>query len=194
MEDKLLNTTGWGFFNQSNSSPPSQETDTAGISKRVDGSHLISQNDALASLRVVSQPHNVTIIDLTDNYKYNSAAGSGITVYVVDTGANPLHPEYQLMTGSKRWMFPGDPAQPGAAIRTQTDQVNHGGCVLSKLAGPRFGVAKDVDVVIVKFPSLDMPAGIRNSVMMDVWAAVAEDIQSNNLQGKAVVLSAGGGK
>ncbi|CRG84196.1 Sexual differentiation process putative subtilase-type proteinase isp6 [Talaromyces islandicus] len=188
LEDKPLKTTGWAPVNQSSSYPPSQNTDTTGNSKRADGSRLISQDDALASLRVVSQPHNVTIIDLTDNYKYNSAGGSGITVYVIDSGANPQNPEYISMPGSKRWLF------PSGAAATQTDELNHGSCVLSKVAGPRYGVAKNADVVIVKVPTgPGIVDALMDSSVLDMWTRVGKDIQENNLQGKAVINFSGGG-
>jgi subtilisin family serine protease len=194
VEDQALSTTGWAPYDLSGPYPPPQSTNTSDISKRVNGSRLISQNDALASLRVVSQPHNVTIIDLTDNYKYNSAAGSGITVYLIDTGANPQNSEYYLMPGTKRWMFPQNAGEPGAVLRTQSDEQNHGSCVLSKIAGPMYGVAKDVDVVIVKVPTAAMQDTVMASGMLELLAEVSEDIAKNKLQGKAVINFSGGSK
>lgn len=42
-------------------------------------------------LASISQPRSNDKIDRVSTYVYDSMAGLGSTVYVVDTGANPLH-------------------------------------------------------------------------------------------------------
>lgn len=140
----------------------------------------------------------MSLIDLVHDYKYNSAAGEGITVYVVDSGANTFLSEYRGMVGSKRWLFPVDrnfqgPIQ-GNWPNTETDETGHGTCILSKIAGPRYGVAKKVDVVIVKTFSGRYYKDLQDFEMIRTWTAVKEDIEKNNLQGKAVVNFSGAGK
>jgi subtilisin family serine protease len=49
------------------------------------------QSDAPPELRVISQPEGVPLNSLPF-YAYNSVAGGGVTVYVVDSGANTQHP------------------------------------------------------------------------------------------------------
>ncbi|KAF6238977.1 hypothetical protein HO173_002849 [Letharia columbiana] len=72
------------------------------------------QESAPPELRFVSQPKGVGLDlrgdedDLGGNvvpyYAYSSAAGEGVTVYVIDSGANPSNPEYIGMLGTKRWL------------------------------------------------------------------------------------------
>jgi hypothetical protein len=62
------------------------------------------------------------MIDLMDDFKYSSAAGEGITVYVVDSGANTFLSEYRGMVGHVRWLFPASPNVPGAWANTESDQ------------------------------------------------------------------------
>ena len=80
-------------------------------------------------------------------YYYFSEAGQGITVYVVDSGAEPGHTEFTTHQAITDWIY-------GLRVsRTRTDRKEfpgHGGCAASKVAGARFGVAKRAHLVIVK--------------------------------------------
>jgi hypothetical protein len=49
------------------------------------------QINADTQLRIVSQPRNVPLEDLT-GYYYIPEAGRGVTIYIVDSGANLRHP------------------------------------------------------------------------------------------------------
>jgi hypothetical protein len=48
------------------------------------------QENALPELRVISQPPAVPL-DTLSGFAYNSTAGKDITVYIMDSGANPDH-------------------------------------------------------------------------------------------------------
>jgi hypothetical protein len=88
------------------------------------------------------------INNIPDSFLYDDSAGSGITVYVADTGSNPDHDEYKNMPGSKRWIVPGyDPHAHG-----HNDPYGHGSCVLSMVSAPKYGTAKRADIVRVKMP------------------------------------------
>ena len=121
-------------------------------------------------------------------YAYDTAAGEGITVYIVDSGANPSNPDYSGMPGNKRWLdIDEDYWRKHATIpNTETDEQSHGSCVVSKVAGVIYGVAKKVNIVIAK-------VGIKQSdTALAGWyiyllEKVREDILKNNLRGKAVV-------
>lgn len=145
----------------------------------------IQQKNAPPELAVISQPKNQLVPSIPNEYQYDPSAGKGITVYVVDSGASTQNPEYINMPGSKRWLFPGFGKTPD---HNQDDKFNHGSCVLSKVAGPTFGVAKNVDVVVVKLQA-DTTNGFKilTSTYMDAMIEVKNDILNRKLQGKAVI-------
>ncbi|RDW94302.1 hypothetical protein BP5796_00065 [Coleophoma crateriformis] len=132
------------------------------------------QTDALPELKAMSQPDGADVNTLAA-FAHDKTGGAGITVYVVDTGANPDHSEWINMPGEKRFIFltPGD---------TESDPGRHGSCVASKVAGPKFGVAKNANIVIVKLPSV-----LTMSSVIAALAEVGNDVSQRNLEGKAVI-------
>jgi len=86
------------------------------------------------------------------------------------------------MQGSIRWLYlPGEPHIPG-------DENGHGTCVVSKVAGRTFGVAKNANIVVVKLPPA-LDGAYSASRVIAAWGVVANDIASNNMQRKAVVCN-----
>ena len=83
------------------------------------------------------------------------------------------------MQGSIRWLFP--PGEP----EIENDPSGHGTCAISKVASPTFGVAKSANIVVVKLSPIDN--GIEGSRVLAAWGAVARDIASTNMRGRAVV-------
>lgn len=61
--------------------------------------------------------------------------------------------------------------------------VGHGSCVVSKIAGPRYGVAKNIRQTIV----YRLPDRVRGSDFIDAFYGISEHVHENNLRGKAVV-------
>lgn len=56
------------------------------------------------------------------------------------------------MVGTRTWLFPDD-MNPGYHYpNTKDDFTGHGSCVASKVVGKNYGVAKDADLVMVKWP------------------------------------------
>jgi len=83
------------------------------------------------------------------------------------------------LQGRIRWLFlPGEP-------ESESDEIGHGTCTISKIAGRNFGVAKSVNLVVVKLGPID--GQIEASRVMAAWGAIARDIASTNMQGRAVV-------
>ena len=161
------------------------------------------QESAPPELRFVSQPKGVKL-DLGEDdddlgrvvpyYAYNTVAGQDFTVYVIDSGANPSNPDYLEMPGTKRWLKIDEDYWQKHAVNipsTETDEQNHGSCVVSKVAGKTYGVAKKVNVVIAK-------VGVRQTdTSLAGWyiyllQKVREDILKEKLKGKAVVNLSGG--
>jgi subtilisin family serine protease len=83
------------------------------------------------------------------------------------------------MQGNLRWLFPSNIPQ------NQDDEDGHGTCVASKVTGPTFGVAKRANLVIVKMPGISTTL----SQWIAGYAAVARDISSENMEGRAVVCT-----
>ena len=53
--------------------------------------HFRQQEDAVLLLKIVSQPPEVPM-DYLLGYDYMVQAGKGITIYIIDSGANLNHP------------------------------------------------------------------------------------------------------
>jgi hypothetical protein len=82
------------------------------------------------------------------------------------------------MQGSIRWLFPQDEPE------VRGDDSGHGTCSASKVAGPTFGVAKSANIVVVKLSPTE--GRLPGSRVLAAWAAVAQDVASTNMQGRAV--------
>lgn len=88
--------------------------------------------------------------------------------------------------GAKDFIF-----APGASA-TRTDETDHGmedgTCMASKIFGPRYGVAKKANVVMVKMsPDQRKRGSITMIEMLSALAMVKNDIHVRGIKGKAVV-------
>lgn len=159
------------------------------------------EESAPPELRFVSQPKGVNLDLRGDDdlggvvpyYAYDAAAGEDITVYVIDSGANPSNPEYTDMLGTKRWLDVDEEYWQEHAVipSTETDEQNHGSCVLSKVAGKTYGVAKKANVVIAKVGVQQTDTALAGWYTY-LLGKVREDILRENLKGRAVVNLSGG--
>ncbi|KAL2133242.1 hypothetical protein VTI74DRAFT_2707 [Chaetomium olivicolor] len=114
-------------------------------------------------------------------YVFDSSAGQGITVYVVDTGIRVTHEEFE-----GRATF-------GANFidNVNTDQNGHGSHVAGTIGGKTFGVAKKVNLIAVKVLGADGSG--TNSGVIDGMQFVAQDAAASGRSGKAVMnMSLGG--
>lgn len=111
-------------------------------------------------------------------YVYDTSAGSGITVYVIDTGILISHSQFG---GRARW---------GANFvdSSNTDGNGHGTHCAGTIAGSTYGVAKAATVVAVKVLSAS-GSGSNSGVISGIqWAT------RNATPGKSVIsMSLGGG-
>ncbi|KAG0044640.1 hypothetical protein BGZ83_010144 [Gryganskiella cystojenkinii] len=80
-------------------------------------------------------------LPLRTDYNYPNAAGQGVDVYVIDTGININHVDFEHRA---RW---GTTTVPGAP---NTDDNGHGTFVAGVIGSRTFGVAKKVNLIAVK--------------------------------------------
>ena len=77
---------------------------------------------------------------LDGKYHYPSSAGKGVTAYIIDTGINIEHIEFE---GRAEWGF-------DATGEGEFDGFGHGSHVAGTIGGKTFGIAKKVNLVAVK--------------------------------------------
>ncbi|KAL9033289.1 MAG: hypothetical protein Q9180_006025, partial [Flavoplaca navasiana] len=158
---------------------------------------IIKQENPPEQLKVVSQPSKEDEVSNLKNFAYREEAGRDVTVYVFDSGANKDHSEWTSQTGTKKWIFPGSRNDPRYTIDdSETDKTedSHGSCVYSMAVGPRFGTAKNANVVIVKHaifnkknPDDPDEEDTVESATLDGMASILADVKDSKLQNKTVV-------
>lgn len=67
---------------------------------------------------------------------------------------------------------------------SESDDENHGSCVLAKAAGPTLGVARKADIVIVK-------TSLRTSRLLDAFYKIRNDVEKRGKNGKALINFSG---
>ncbi|KAG8904443.1 subtilisin-like serine protease [Tulasnella sp. 403] len=112
--------------------------------------------------------------DLNFDYKFDDAAGSGVDVYVVDTGIRTTHEEFG---GRAEMAF----VAPGL---NATDDNGHGSHVSGTVGGATFGVAKKVSIFGVKV--LDADGGGATS---DIISGIGFAVRSARQTGRPSVIS-----
>lgn len=116
-------------------------------------------------------------------YVYDNSAGSGTTIYVIDTGVSTGHVEF---TGR---------ARIGANFvsgESSADGNGHGTHCAGTAASRKYGVAKNANIVGVKVLGAD-GSGSNSQVLAGInWAV--NDAKNNNRLSKSVIsMSLGGG-
>ncbi|KAJ3159744.1 hypothetical protein HDU86_001394 [Geranomyces michiganensis] len=115
-------------------------------------------------------------------YTYPNQAGSGVDAYVIDTGCQTNHPEFE---GRARWgaSFTGE--------SSQTDGNGHGTHVSGTIGGKTYGLAKKVNIICVRVLNAQ-GSGSNSGVIAGInWAANAAKSSGR----KSVAnMSLGGGK
>jgi len=115
-------------------------------------------------------------------YYYDTTAGTGVRVYVLDTGIYTAHQEFGGRAVWGRNFIAGSP---------NTDQHGHGTHVAGTIAGTRYGVAKRATVVAVKILDKNGSGSMSGIVAGLNW--VVADAKSRGIVRKTVVnLSVGG--
>ena len=138
------------------------------------------QIGAPPELRFVSQPKGIQLSQ-TQSYVFDETGGQGVSVYVFDSGANMANPEIYGMRGNMTWLWPRN-----MTPFPKTDESGHGSCIVSKIAGPTFGVAKSANIVMVKAFHKTW-AEVTPSRFLESFGRIFEDVRDRKMQRKAVV-------
>ena len=152
------------------------------------------QYPAAPELSFVSQSKDPFIqVWNNQDFVYDATAGRGITVYVVESGMNLDNREISrsaTASGGYRWLWPTKRFWKKRQPQTETDDENgHGSCVVSKVSGYNYGVAKLVTIVLAKYETVkrDSKYSIRSSSVLENLSLIAADVKNRNLGGKAVL-------
>lgn len=128
-----------------------------------------------------------------NKYLYNSDGGEGVDVYVIDTGTNIKHVDFE---GRASW---GKTIPQGDA---DEDGNGHGTHCSGTVAGKKYGVAKKARVKAVKVLRSNGSGSMSDVVKGVEWAAeahlkelkAAKDGKRKGFKGSAANMSLGGGK
>ncbi|KAG5642318.1 hypothetical protein DXG03_003020 [Asterophora parasitica] len=142
-----------------------------------------TQTNAPWGLSRISQPGRLANQNdgaLTFSYTYDDSAGSGVDVYVVDTGVFTGHSTFG---GRASWgaTFGGYP---------DADGNGHGTHVAGTVGGSQYGVAKAVSIIAVKVLGDDGSGAITDIVDGLQWVSSAVDASGRP---SIATLSLGGG-
>ncbi|TQV98638.1 hypothetical protein V2A60_007645 [Cordyceps javanica] len=137
---------------------------------------LTTQNNVPHGLATISHRQSGA-----SNYIYDSSAGQGAYAYVVDSGVNIDHVEFEGRA-SRGY---------NAAGGEDVDSVGHGTHVSGTIASKSYGVAKKANIISVKVFSGDSGSV---SDVLDGYNWAVNDIVAKRRQSRSVInLSLGGG-
>ncbi|KFY17905.1 hypothetical protein V492_00302 [Pseudogymnoascus sp. VKM F-4246] len=111
-----------------------------------------------------------------EEYTYDSSAGEGTTIYIVDTGVNIKHNEFE---GRATW---GKNFINGSI---DDDEDGHGTHVAAIAAGKTYGVASKAKIVAIRVLDANGEGNGADVLAGMQWAA--EHAESKNLTGKSVI-------
>ncbi|MCJ1340021.1 serine protease [Bachmanniomyces sp. S44760] len=126
-----------------------------------------------------------------NKYLYSADGGEGVDVYVIDTGTNIEHVDFE---GRAAW---------GKTIPNNDEDLDgngHGTHCSGTIAGKKYGVAKKANVIAVKVLKSNGSGTMSDVVKGVEWAALAHNKKAKAAKGKkgfkgsAANMSLGGGK
>lgn len=128
-----------------------------------------------------------------DKYLYYSEGGEGVDVYVIDTGTNINHVDFEGRASWGQTIPQGDPDEDGNG---------HGTHCSGTVAGKKYGVAKKAHVKAVKVLRSNGSGTMSDVVKGVEWAAEAhlaevkraKDGKRKGFKGSTANMSLGGGK
>ncbi|KAJ3112976.1 hypothetical protein HDU96_003937 [Phlyctochytrium bullatum] len=118
-------------------------------------------------------------LPLPSGYTYPNTAGTGATVYVIDSGVEVTHPEFQ---GRAKWgdNFSGD--------GINTDKNGHGTHVAGTIGSASYGVAKNATIIAVKVLGAD-GTGDNSNVIAGVNYVATASAAKGGSRTKTVALA-----
>lgn len=128
-----------------------------------------------------------------NKYLYSTDGGEGVDVYVIDTGTNYEHVDFE---GRARW---GKTIPSGDV---DEDGNGHGTHCSGTIAGKKYGVAKKANIIAVKVLRSNGSGTMSDVVKGVEWAALAhqaevkkaKDGKRKGFKGSTANMSLGGGK
>ncbi|KAL8899814.1 MAG: hypothetical protein Q9207_006002 [Kuettlingeria erythrocarpa] len=128
-----------------------------------------------------------------NKYLYSTDGGEGVDVYVIDTGTNYKHVDFE---GRAKW---GKTIPSGDV---DEDGNGHGTHCSGTIAGKKYGVAKKANVIAVKVLKSNGSGTMSDVVKGVEWAALAhrdevkkaKDGKRKGFKGSTANMSLGGGK
>lgn len=170
--------------------------DVYGVDDAFLGSDIETQKGAPWGLARVSHRNRLSF-GTFNKYEYSKDGGDGVTAYVIDTGVNIKHVEFE---GRARW---------GKTIPRNDEDVDgngHGTHCAGTVASGKYGVAKKAEIVAVKVLGSNGSGTMQDVVSGVVWAAedaakhaalAARELAltgKTKFKGSVANMSLGGGK
>jgi cerevisin len=151
----------------------------------VKASGFATENGAPWGLARISHRNGLSLGSF-NKYLFDDEGGEGVTAYVVDTGINTDHEDFD---GRASWgaAFGGNP---------EIDDNGHGTHCAGTIVGKRYGVAKAANIVAVKVLG-GSGSGSMSDVVKGVEFVAASHIRDKNkkgYKGTTANMSLGGGK
>jgi len=158
------------------------------ISKRQSGI-FIEQSTAPWNLQRISSSNTVALdgrqdTDLSFKYRFDQASGSGVDVYMLDTGINVQHVDF---VGRAQMFFSVDQ-------NNNADAQGHGTHTAGTVGSRTFGVAKNVNLLGAKVLQ-DNGSGSISGIVQGIDAVIKQHKirqQNANFQGSIISMSLGG--
>ncbi|KAF9429307.1 serine protease [Entomortierella beljakovae] len=151
-------------------------------------SDIITQNRAPWGLARISHRKGLTL-GTFNKYEHNPSGGEGVTVFVIDTGINTKHNEFEGRAAWGKTIPSGDP---------DTDDNGHGTHCAGTIGSRAYGVSKKAKIVAVKVLRSN-GSGTMTDVVGGVDYAITAHKELAKKQGKSYKgsvanMSLGGGK
>lgn len=148
--------------------------------------HCTVQSDLPWGLSRISKRAKLGAEPCCHTYR-DDAAGAGTVAYVIDTGINGKHEEFEKHASK-------GPEFESSGFSSDDDLKGHGTHCAGAIASRAYGVAKKAKVIGVKVFG-DKTESAMTSNIIKVLDFVVGDVVQRNLKGRAAVnLSLGGGE